>query len=302
MKLLIADSIDVDAIELLARDWVVTTIDGDLEGYLERESGFDALIVRSRTYVSARIMELGRFRVIAKTGAGLDNIDMDASRRLGIQVLHTPETPSRSVAELVVGLTLCLIRKIHVGDAGIRGGKWPKADCVGHELGSLRFGIVGSGRIAAELCRLLEAFGTEILLWSPRLSDERAQVLGGKRVEFPRLLSTADVLSIHVPRVDETVGLIGRAELSMMQRTSVLINTARGGIVDERALAHALVSGTIAGAALDVFELEPPIEDLFSGLRNILRTPHIGASTHEAQRNAGMRVIEMLAEYAAADR
>ncbi len=297
-KLLIAEAIHPDALQVLRETWEVSTVVGALEEFVQREGDFEGLVVRSGTRVTANVLEAGKFRVVAKTGAGLDNVDVDAARRLGIDVLHTPDTPSRSVAELVIGLTLSLLRNIQTGNDGIREGRWPKADCVGLELRGMRFGILGSGRIAAEVCALLGPFGTEIQLCSPNLSDERARRLGGVRVDFGSLIASSDVISIHVPKTSGTRGLIGARELSLMKQSGVLINTARGGIVDERELAKALAQGSIAGAALDVFETEPPTEDLFAGLANVIRTPHIGASTQQAQRNAGMEIAAKLASYA----
>lgn len=253
---------------------------------------YDALIVRSRTRVTAEVLERGRrLRVVGRAGIGVDNIDVDRATRLGIVVLNAPAGNALSAAELTLALLLALARRVLHADRAVRGGAWRRADLQGVELYGKTLGLVGCGRIGSEVARRARAFGMRVIAYDPYLHPEKAREAEVELVTLPDLLEQSDFVSIHAPLTAETRGLVGGQELGRMKRTAYLLNVARGGIVDELALAAALRAKTLAGAALDVFEKEPPAPDhpLF-GLENVIVTPHLGAATEEAQRSVGIEI------------
>jgi D-3-phosphoglycerate dehydrogenase len=254
--------------------------------------GYDALIVRSRTRVTAEILEAGnRLRVVGRAGVGLDNIDLDCARQRGIQVLNAPGGNVISAAEHTVALMLALVRHIAQADASVRRGEWERSRFKGVELQSKTVGLIGAGRIGSEVAKRVQAFGVRVIAFDPYLAPERAEREGMELVTLPELLRRADLVSIHTPLTDETRRLIGEPELATMKSDAYLINAARGGVVDEYALAGALKDGKLAGAALDVFENEPiPSDHPLLKLPNVLLVPHLGAATREAQASSGVEI------------
>lgn len=252
---------------------------------------YDALVVRSRTKVTADVLQrASRLRAIGRAGIGVDNIDVGRATRLGILVLNAPAGNAISAAELTFALLLSLARRIPQADASVRAGRWERAS-KGVECHGKTLGLVGCGRIGAEVAKRARAFGMRVLAYDPYLSPERARAIGVELVTLPDLLEESDFLSIHAPLTDETRGLIGREELARMKPSAFLLNMARGGIVDEAALAEALAAKTLAGAALDVFETEPPPkEHPLLGSDAVILTPHLGAATTEAQRSVGIEI------------
>jgi D-3-phosphoglycerate dehydrogenase len=254
--------------------------------------GAAAIIVRSRTQVDAELLEAGdALEVIGRAGVGVDNIDMEAATRRGIAVLNAPGANTVSTAELAFGLILAAARRIAEADRSLRDGAWERKRLRGAQLKGKVLGVVGAGRIGTELIRRARAFGLEVLVYDPYLTPERAHDLGLELLELDELLTRSDVVTLHVPRNESTDGMIGAAQLDLMKNDAILVNAARGGLVDEAALADALASGSIAAAGLDVYLEEPlPPDSPLRDAPNLVMTPHLGASTEEAQREVSRQI------------
>ena len=234
-------------------------------------------------------------KVIARAGIGLDNVDVEAATRRGVMVVNAPQSNIISAAEQTMALLLAQARNTPRADAALRGGSWERSRWEGVELAGKTIGLVGLGRVGALVAQRAAGFGMRVIAFDPYVSTERAKEMGVDAMpSLEALLVQADFVSIHLPRTTETEQLIGERELSLMKRGARLINTARGGIVDEEALAKALESGHLGGAALDVFTTEPTIDSPLFGLDSVVVTPHLGASTKEAQDKAGTTVAEMV--------
>lgn len=263
---------------------------------VERVKDFDAIVVRSRTKVTREVIEAsGRLRAVARAGVGLDNVDLEAAKERGVEVLNSPEAPSNAVAELVLGLMLSLARRIPLGDASMKRGEWIKRRLTGFELEGKTLGIVGFGRIGYNLARKAKAMGMRVV--TDAIIEKLMRFVeetGAESVPMEDLLKESDFVSIHVPLRPQTRHMIGARELDTMKDGAYLINAARGGVVDEDALREALVRGKLAGAALDVFEIEPPKDTSLTGLENLIALPHIGAATVEAQAANSTIVAEKL--------
>jgi D-3-phosphoglycerate dehydrogenase / 2-oxoglutarate reductase len=264
-------------------------------------SGVQALLVRGATQVTAEVLRGAQdLRVVARAGTGLDNIDVAAAKERGVTVLNTPAANAISVAELVFGMLLALER--HLVDAAydLRAGRWEKTKYSGHELHGRTLGLVGFGRIGREVAVRARAFGMTVIAHDPVLDRWPSEFEWVRSRTLDQVLAESDVVSLHLPLTSETRGLVDAARLARMGPQAVLVNCARGGVVDESALHDALAAGRLRGAALDVFAVEPapPGHPLLS-LPNVIATPHLGASTAEAQDRAGVeaaeRVIEALA-------
>jgi D-3-phosphoglycerate dehydrogenase len=258
---------------------------------------YDALVVRSRTKVTEEVIEAGqRLKVIARAGAGLDNVDVKAAERRGIAVINAGESVAVAVAELTLGLMLSLARRIPQAHFSLKEGRWEKQAFLGTQLQGKILGIVGLGRIGRALAKRAMALEMIVIATDPFISPEKALQLGVNLVPLEKLLQISDFVSIHVPLTHQTSKMIGWRELCLMKPTAYLINTARGGIVDEEALARALEEGRIAGAAVDVFEEEPPVDSPLLRSDRVILTPHIGASTQEAQALASLEVARKVLE------
>jgi D-3-phosphoglycerate dehydrogenase len=243
------------------------------------------LIVRSATRVDRKMIAAApRLEVIGRAGVGVDNIDVEAATARGIAVFNAPDGNTIAAAELTMALMLSLVRRVPAADRSIREGAWDRAAFQGVELRGRTLGLVGAGRIGGEVARRARAFGMRVLAHDPYLSPERADELGIELVTLEALIAAAGVISLHVPLNDETRRMVDEAFLDRVGKDSFIINASRGGVIDESALAKALIEGRLAGAALDVFETEPLAEDspLLKAPNTVL-TPHLGASTSEAQ-------------------
>jgi D-3-phosphoglycerate dehydrogenase len=248
-----------------------------------------ALIVRSGTRVDAAVLDRApRLRVVARAGAGLDNVDTATARARGITVVNAPDSNTVSVAELTVGLIVASMRHLTAAAGSLRDGEWRRSDFAGAELAGRTLGILGYGRIGRQVARRLAAFDMRILVHDPYAHPTGD---GVRATGLDELLATSDIVTLHLPKTPETAGLIGARELSLMKPTAHLVNTARGGIVDETALVQALREGRLAGAALDVFATEPPGSSPLPALPNVLALPHLGAGTRDAQLRAGHEVV-----------
>ncbi|MGH7860476.1 MAG: phosphoglycerate dehydrogenase [Candidatus Binatia bacterium] len=260
---------------------------------------YDALVVRSGTRVTAEIIEAGaRLKVIGRAGIGVDNIDVEAATKRGIVVMNTPGGNNVTTAEHTVTLLLALARNIPQASASLRAGKWERGKFTGVEVSNKTLGIVGIGNIGSVVAERAQGLKMKVIACDPYISAEAAARLGIELVTLEDLFTRADFVSVHTPLTPETRGLIGAEELARMKRGVRLVNCARGGIIDEQALADAVRSGHVAGAALDVFTEEPPPKDhpLF-GLDAVIATPHLGASTDEAQINVAIAIAEQVADF-----
>jgi D-3-phosphoglycerate dehydrogenase len=295
-KILVTDKIHEDGIKLLkevAEVEVATELKP--EELLVKVAGADVLVVRSATKVTKEVIAAGKkLKIIARAGVGLDNIDTKAAEKRGITVLNAPEAPTIAVAELVMALVLSFSRKIPQVDLSTKSGKWEKKQFMGTELRGKTLGVLGTGRIGRAVAERAKAFGMKLLLYDLMKDEEFSEQVGGTYVDMETLLRDSDFVTIHVPRLPQTEHMIGAKELSMMKPTAVLVNTSRGVVVDEVALVDALKNKKIGGACLDVFEKEPPADSPLLEFDNVVLTPHIGASTAEAQREAAVIVTNKI--------
>jgi D-3-phosphoglycerate dehydrogenase len=254
---------------------------------------YQALVVRSRTKVNKSVIEAGpALKVIGRAGVGVDNIDVAAAVAAGIVVVNSPMAASVSVAEHTLGLMLALARQIAAADASMKAGKWEKSAFMGGELAGKTLGLLGLGRIGALVANRAAAFGMAVLAYDPFLTETQIAERNAQPGTFEAVLQGADYLSLHLPLSRETRGLIGAPQLALMKPGSRLVCAARGGVLDEAALRAALDSGHLAGAALDVFEQEPPAPGSLAEHPRVIATPHIGAQTGEAQTRAGLAIAE----------
>lgn len=260
-------------------------------------AGYDALIVRSNTQVTAEVLEgASRLAVVARAGTGVDNIDVDAATRRGILVVNAPTSNTVAVAEHTLGLMLALARHIPQADARLHHGQWEKRQFMGSELRDKTLGLVGLGRVGAAVAARARAFEMRIIAHDPFVAPERAQRLGVEMVGLEELLQQADYVSLHVPSTERTRGMIAARELGLMKRSAYLINCARGDLVALDDLAQALCQGRIAGAALDVFPDEPQVSPTLLACPNLVLTPHLGASTYEAQSGAALQAAQQVVD------
>lgn len=304
-KVLIADPLSNEGLEILrsGQDVEVVVKDDISADDLLREIGdYSAVVVRSRTKITGDVIGAAKnLEVIARGGVGLDNIDLDAAKKAGIAVVNTPEASSASVAEHALGLCFALARRLPRAHTTTAAGKWEKKALKGVELGGKTLGIIGIGRIGRELAKRAIGLGMTVIASDPLVKPEDVKPLGIELVGIAQVLGESDFISLHIPLNLETKGLIGASELDMMKPTAYLVNCARGGVVDEEALYRALKDGTIAGAAMDVFENEPPEGSPLLGLDNVALTPHIAASTVDGQRRVGLEVARKVLEALGAD-
>lgn len=301
VKVLVCDPIHEEGIEKLRQagfevDAYPTIVPEKLRKVV---SNYDVLIVRSRTKVTKEIIEAGRrLRVIGRAGVGVDNIDAVTAKKRGIVVLNTREAAANATAELTIGLIICLARSIPRADQSMKEGKWIKKQLMGWELMDKTLGVVGLGNVGGRVAMIAKALGMKILITkrtppAPELLKE----LEAEFISLKELLRRSDVVTIHVPLTIDTKYMIGAEEIQLMKKGAFLINTSRGAIVDEKALLDALKSGKLDGAALDVYETEPPKDLSLISLPNVICTPHIGAQTERAQKTAAVSVAEIIVNF-----
>ena len=294
IKVLVSDPLAEAGVAILRDGAEVDVITGlAAEALCRILPEYDALIVRSETKVTADVLAAGtRLRVVTRAGVGTDNIDVPAATERGIVVLNTPGANTIAAAEHTLAVTLSLLRQVPRADASLRAGKWERKLFVGSELYRKTLGILGFGRIGREVATRAQAFGMEVLIYDPFVSHVAAEAVGVTALSFDEVLERADIVTLHLPLSSETTGAIGADQLARMKRGAFLINCARGGLVDEVALAEALTSGHLGGAALDVFAQEPPVGSPLLGLPNVVVTPHLAASSVEAQEGVGIVAAE----------
>jgi D-3-phosphoglycerate dehydrogenase len=298
LKVLVCDPIHRDGIDRLKQAGFTVDVkphvtDAELKRLV---STYDALIVRSHTAVTAEVMSRGsQLKAIGRAGVGLDNIDVDAAAKRHIAVFNSPEATADAVAELTIGLLISMARDIPYADRTMKEGQWVKQELTGWQLDGKTLGILGLGNIGQRVAKIAKALGMRLLITKRTPPDPQLLTeLAGEFVPLRELLARSDVVSIHVPFTPQTHHLIGKDELRLMKDGAYLINTARGPIVDEDALADALRSGKLAGAAVDVYAVEPPEDLHLIALRNVVCTPHIGGQTAESQRRAATIVAEKI--------
>ena len=294
-RVLVADAISLDGLAPLRDDPRFELVNrpglkgDDLASAI---ADADAVLVRSATRITREsLARADRLKAIGRAGVGVDTIDVDAATERGIPVLSAPEGNTISAAELTMALLLALARKVPGADRSMKAGEWDKKSFTGTELHGKTLGLVGAGRIGGEVARRARGFGMRVLVHDPFLNAERARTLDVETAPIEDVIQHADVISAHVPLTDATRNLIGAAQIARMKKGVLLLNVARGGVVDEAALLEALKSGQVAGAALDVFEVEPlPADHPFRTLPNVVLTPHLGASTSEAQHSVAIEI------------
>lgn len=291
---LIAEQLSPATIAALGPDFEIVHVDGtDREALRDALAGAHAVLVRSATQLDAEAIGWApKLKVIARAGVGLDNVDIKAATQAGVMVVNAPTSNIISAAELTVAHILGLARHLQRAHASLSAGEWKRSAFTGTELFEKTVGIIGLGRIGALVAERLRGFGVELIAYDPYVTAARAGQLGVELVELDELVARADFLTIHMPRTPETLGMIGEAQLRAMKPTAYVVNVARGGLIDEEALAAALEAGEIAGAALDVFVQEPPAERTLTAHPKVNVTPHLGASTDEAQEKAGVSVAK----------
>lgn len=300
-KVLVCDTIQEEGIEKLKQAGLEVEANPTIshEQLKRVVSNYDVLIVRSRTKVTKEIIEAGkRLKVIGRAGVGLDNVDLKTAKDNGVIVLNTPEAPAEAVAELTIGLIISLARSIPLADRTMKDGKWTKKALAGWQLKGKTLGTVGLGNIGERVARIAKALGMKILI--TKRTPPSAELLRELEAEyiplkdFSSFLQRSDIVTLHVPLTPQTHHMIGAKELQLMKDGAFLINTSRGAVVDEEALLEVLQSGKLGGAALDVYETEPPKDLALIRLPKIVCTPHIGAQTREAQRAATLLIAEKI--------
>ncbi|GAA0476228.1 D-3-phosphoglycerate dehydrogenase [Actinoplanes capillaceus] len=290
--MLVTEELAAAALDVLAEDFEVRHVDGtDRAALTDALADADAVIIRSATRIDAPILAAGqRLRVVARAGVGLDNVDVPAATARGVLVVNAPTSNIVSAAEQAVALLLAVARHTAAASAALKAGAWRRSAYTGVEVQGKTVGVVGLGRIGVLFAQRMAAFGVRLVAYDPYVQPARAAQLGVRLVTLEELLRESDFVSVHLPRTPETVGLIGEKELALVKPGVRIVNAARGGLVDERALAEALTDGRVAGAGLDVFETEPLTASPLFTLDNVVATPHLGASTVEAQDKAGLAV------------
>ena len=297
MRVLVTETLSEQGLELLSHDFEVDVRTDLAKGDLASEIGpYDALVIRSATQVTAEVLAAAvNLKVVARAGIGLDNVDVEAATRRGVMVVNAPQSNIISAAEHTLALLLAQARNIPQAHADLVAARWERSRWEGVELAGKTIGLVGLGRVGSLVAARAAGFGLRMIAFDPFVSADRAKEMGVEIMPtLEALLVQADFITIHLPRTPETEGLLGEKELRMMKIGARLVNTARGGIVDEDALAKVLAEGHLGGAALDVFAAEPTTDSPLFGLPGVIVTPHLGASTREAQDKAGTTVAEMV--------
>ncbi|MEN3534486.1 phosphoglycerate dehydrogenase [Microbispora sp. ZYX-F-249] len=289
---LVAEELSEAGLAVLGADFEVRHTDGaDRSQLLPALADVDALIVRSATQVDAEaIAAAPKLRVVARAGVGLDNVDVEAATKAGVMVVNAPTSNITSAAEHTVALILASARNVAQAHSALKGGEWKRSKYTGVELDEKVVGILGLGKIGQLVAQRLQPFGVELIAYDPYLQPARAAAMGVRLASLEEVLQQADFITVHLPKSKETIGLIGDRELHMVKPTVRLINVARGGIIDENALYSALKEGRVAGAGIDVFAKEPCTDSPLFEFDQVVATPHLGASTHEAQEKAGTQV------------
>lgn len=301
-KVLVSDKLSPTAVQIFRDNGIQVDFEPDLGKdkveLMKRIGEYDGLAIRSATKVTEKILENAtNLKVIGRAGIGVDNVDLKAASRKGVIVMNTPFGNSITTAEHAIAMMFAVARQIPEASASTHAGKWEKSKFMGVELTNKTLGLIGSGNIGSIVASRALGLKMKVVAYDPFLSEERAADLGVKKVDLDELLAAADFITLHVPKTDKTAGMLDAAAIAKMKKGVRIINCARGGLVDEDALAEALKSGHVAGAAFDVFAVEPATESPLFNLPNVVVTPHLGAATSEAQENVAIQVAEQISDY-----
>ena len=298
MKVIVTDKSAEEALQVLKDAGHELTYDEmDAATLLKEIPKYDGLMVRSRTKVITDVVNAGakgNLKVIGRAGIGVDNIDTKTAAKHGIPVVNSPSGATASVAELAFAHMLALLRFIPKADNTMKKGEWAKKQLKGSEILGKTLGLIGSGGIAQHTAKIANGFGMNVLVYSPHCTEEKAKKMGAKLATLEDLLKQSDFISLHIPHTDKSHYLIDGKALSLMKKSAYLIDVSRGGVVDQKALYKTLKEGKIAGAGIDVFEKEPPENNPFVDLDNVILSPHIGANTKEGQIKAGTVCAEQI--------
>ena len=301
-RVLVSDDLSPTAVQILRDRGIEVDFDPTLGKDKERLAAvigdYDGLAIRSATKVTAKLLEgARRLRVVGRAGIGVDNVDIPAASRKGVIVMNTPFGNAITTAEHAIAMMFAVARQIPEASASTHAGKWEKARFMGVELCNKTLGVIGAGNIGAIVCDRALGLRMKVVAFDPFLSEERAQKMGVQKVELDELLARADIITLHTPLTDKTRNILSAEAIARTKPGVRIVNCARGGLVDEAALAAAIRAGHVAGAAFDVFEVEPATDSPLFGLPNVVCTPHLGASTLEAQENVALQVAEQMADY-----
>lgn len=297
-RVLVADAIKSDGLTPFKGRKDLEVVQKKIDEVQGELHSFDALLVRSATKVTEDLLlQMSKVKIVARAGVGVDNIDVSAATKLGIIVVNAPDGNTISTAEHTFAMMAALVRQIPQAHQSVKNHEWKRNQFVGTELSDKTLGIVGMGRIGSEITKRAKAFNMTVLAFDPFLTSDRAEKMGIKSVSLDELLANSTIITVHTPLTKETTGLINRDNIYQCQKGSYLINCARGGIIDEDALYEAIKDGHIAGAALDVFTVEPPEGNRLLDLPQVITTPHLGASTKEAQLNVATQVAKEVILY-----
>jgi D-3-phosphoglycerate dehydrogenase len=301
-RVLVSDNLSETAVEILRSHG----IDVDFRPELGKDKarlaevigGYDGLAIRSATRVTEKLLRgADRLRVVGRAGIGVDNVDLAAASKRGVVVMNTPFGNSITTAEHTIALMMALVRQIPEANASTQAGRWEKSRFMGTEVTGKTLGVIGAGNIGSIVANRAQGLGMRVVAYDPFLSEERATRLGVEKVDLDTLLRRADIVTLHVPLTDQTRRILDAGALARTRPGVRIVNCARGGLVDEAALAQAIRSGHVAGAAIDAFETEPAVENPLFGLPQVVCTPHLGAATAEAQENVARQIAEQMADY-----
>jgi D-3-phosphoglycerate dehydrogenase len=301
-RVLVSDELSETAVQIFRDRGVevdyLPTLGKDKEKLAEVIGQYDGLAIRSATKVTEKLLASAtNLKVVGRAGIGVDNVDIPAASKKGVIVMNTPFGNSITTAEHAIAMMFAVARQIPEANASTQAGKWEKSRFMGVELFNKTLGVIGAGNIGGIVCDRAVGLKMKVLAYDPFLSDERAKSLGVTKVDLDDLLARADFITLHVPLTDKTKNILSRDALAKTKKGVRIINCARGGLIDELALVDALTSGHAAGAALDVFEVEPATQNPLFGMANVVCTPHLGAATTEAQENVALQVAEQMADY-----
>ena len=301
-KVLVSDKLSETAVQIFRDRGIDVTFEPglgkDKEKLLEVIGDYDGLAIRSATKVSDKVLAAApNLKVIGRAGIGVDNVDITAASKQGVIVMNTPFGNSITTAEHAIAMLMSVARQIPEANASTHAGKWEKSRFMGVEVTSKTLGVIGAGNIGSIVCDRAQGLKMKVVAFDPFLSEERAKKIGVEKVELDELLSRADFITLHVPLTDKTRNILSAEALAKTKKGVRIVNCARGGLVDEDALAEALKSGQVAGAAFDVFAVEPATESPLFNLPNVVVTPHLGAATTEAQENVALQVAEQMSDY-----
>ena len=301
-RVLVSDKLSQTALDIFSAKGVdvdfLPDLGKDKAALLQKIGDYDGLAIRSTTKVTAKLIKAAsRLKIVGRAGIGIDNVDLAEATRRGIIVMNTPYGNSETTAEHAIALMFALARQIPEASASTKNGRWEKSRFMGTELIGKTIGVIGCGNIGSAVCRRANGLGMQVIGYDPYLSSDRARHLGVEKVELNELFNRSDFITLHVPLTDKTRNLINASALKRMKQGARIINCARGNIIDESALLEAIKSGHIAGAALDVFAVEPPENNPLLKLPQIIATPHLGASTMEAQEKVAQQIASQMSDY-----